>query len=81
MKAIKYLSLFVIICFYAYLVMQSGVAAAMVFFVKTLALVLFGLSHIWLLDSKKMFLTIWRWIKCGSTSSLAYFQRSQSSSS
>ena len=81
MKALKYVSVFIIICFYGYIVMQSGVAAAAVFFIKTLALVLFGLSHIWLIDSKDMFVAIWRWIKCSSTSLLEYSRRSQSSSS
>ena len=81
MKYIKYLSVFIVICFYGYIVMQSGVAAALAFFLKTLALVLFGLSHIWLFDLKKMSITVWRSIKWCSTSLREYSRRLQSSSS
>ena len=81
LKAIKYVSVFIVICFYGFVVMQSGVAAALAFFLKTLALVLFGLSHIWLFDLKKMLITVWRLIKWCSTSLLEYSRRSQSSSS
>ncbi len=81
MKLFKYLAVFTVILFYGYVVMQTGVAAAMVLFIKTLGIVVFGLSHIWIFDMKDAFQTVWRWIKCSSTSLLEFSRRSQSSSS
>jgi len=81
MKLFKYLAVFTVIFFYGFVVLQSGVAAAIAIFLKTLGLVIFGLSHIWIFDMKDGFLTVWRWIKCSSTSLLEYSRRSPSSSS
>ena len=76
-KLIKYIIAITLIVFYAYVIFKSGIVAAMALFLKVLGLVLFGMAHVWVVDSLELLGKI-QWRKLWSSiSSLVYSRRSQ----
>ena len=78
-KLIKYVIAITLIVFYAYMIFKSGIVAAMAVFLKVLGLVLFGMAHIWVVDSLQLLGKVniqWRKL-WSSISSLVYSRRSQ----
>jgi len=76
-KLVKYIIAITLIVFYAYMIFKSGIVAAMALFFKVLGLVLFGMAHVWVVDSLELLGKI-QWRKLWSSiSSLVYFRRSQ----
>ena len=76
-KLIKYIIAITLIVFYAYMIFKSGIVAAMAVFLKVLGLVIFGMTHVWVVDSLELLGKI-QWRKLWSSiSSLVYSRRSQ----
>ena len=74
----KYAMLAVLVLFYILLIASAGIPAASAFFVKTVAIILFSLAHLYALQLiRKLF----RRIKWSSTSSQEYSQPVESYSS
>jgi len=79
-KTAKYLLAFAMFIFYAFVIFQSGLIAAMVLFLKVLGLVIFGMAHVWVADSITLINKV-QWRKLWSSiSSLVSSRPSQSSS-
>ncbi len=76
-KFLRYTLAFVLLGFYAFVAMQSGVMAAVVIFFKVLGLVIFGMAHVWVVDTLQFVGACMRRIKWSSTSLLAFFRPSQ----
>ena len=76
-KMFKYTCATLLILFYMYVALKSGIPAAMAIFVKLLAIVLFGMAHIWTVDLIQLLASSIRRAKWFSTWLQGRFQRSQ----
>jgi len=76
-KYFRYSCATLLILFYAYIALKSGIPAAIAIFFKLFAIVLFGMAHIWVVDFTQFLVSSSRRFKCFSTSLQERFQRSQ----
>jgi hypothetical protein len=76
-KFLRYTLAVLLFGFYAYIAFNSGVMAAIVVFLKILGLVIFGMAHVWVVDTLQVLGSIIRRIKWSSTSLLGFLRRSQ----
>jgi len=74
----KYTMIVVLALFYVFLILSAGIPAASAFFLKTVAIILFSLAHLYALQLIRKLI---RRVKWSSTSSQEYSQHVESYSS